>query len=367
MMNSPSPRYFAASNSAGGFRSYYGEIFTDSRVDRLYIIKGGPGTGKSHFMKVVAHRARGQGYRVTEYACSSDPASLDGLLLTKDGLPTLGCLDGTPPHPREPTLPGVKEDLIHLGAFWNSRMLAGRGDTVRRLTDEKSAAYRRAYAYLAACGAVDEVAELRMAECVRRDRIQSLAERLLRGQPRAKGNGFTAVPALRRAVGMTGTVFLPTFERESALRGGSILVLEDYYGIAYRVTHTLLERSRAACHEVYVSYDPVYAHKIDGLFYPDSGLCILVGNSDSVVSVGEGAPARSIPLRRMAIAENLREARGDVRRAGALRERLMEGAMRELAEAAKYHFELETIYVEAMDFEAKEAFTERFCRDLFSE
>ena len=55
----PIPRQcFAASNSCRGFCNYYGDLFVDSRFDRLYIIKGGPGTGKSHFMKVVARRAR---------------------------------------------------------------------------------------------------------------------------------------------------------------------------------------------------------------------------------------------------------------------------------------------------------------------
>ena len=81
-------RYFPASKSSHGIRNYYGDLFTDTRTDRLYIIKGGPGTGKSPFMKVVARHARNRGYAVTEYACSSDPASLDGLMLPRDGSPT---------------------------------------------------------------------------------------------------------------------------------------------------------------------------------------------------------------------------------------------------------------------------------------
>ena len=109
---------FAASNSCEGFRNYYNEIFTDTSVDRLYVIKGGPGTGKSHFMRVVARRARERGYTVTEYLCSSDPASLDGLLLSKAGCATLGLLDGTPPHVREPAVPGARDEIVNLGAFW---------------------------------------------------------------------------------------------------------------------------------------------------------------------------------------------------------------------------------------------------------
>lgn len=363
MIESPNPRFFAASNSAQGFRNYYGEVFSDARVDRLYIIKGGPGTGKSHFMKTVAHRARGEGYRVTEYACSSDPSSLDGLILTKEGAPRLGFLDGTPPHPREPTLPGVKEELIHLGVFWNGGMLTQRGEEIRRLSDFKSAAYRRAYAYLAACGGVDEVAEEYLSRCVRKDRIRALAERLLRGQP--KGNGTPPIPALRRAVGMTGRVCLPTFEREAAQRGGTVVILEDHYGIAYSVTRVLYEESFSASHGLYVSYDPIYPHKIDGLYYPDSGLCILVGLGEETVSVKEGTPLRKISLRRLVDVETLREMRGAIRHAAALREELTESAMKELASAATYHFGLEEIYSRAMDFAAKEAFTESFCTELF--
>jgi hypothetical protein len=159
MIEFSSPRYFAASNSCRGFRNYYGEIFTDSRISKLYIIKGGPGTGKSHFMKAVARRARIVGYRVTEYACSSDPASLDGIILEREGSPTLGFLDGTAPHVREPVLPGVQEEILNLGEFWDRKELETGGARIRALAAGKSEAYNRAYAYLAACGGVEQAAD----------------------------------------------------------------------------------------------------------------------------------------------------------------------------------------------------------------
>ena len=356
-----SPRYFAASNSCQGFRNYYGDIFTDSRTDRLYIIKGGPGTGKSHFMKVVARRARARGYRITEYACSSDPASLDGIILEREGSPTLGFLDGTAPHTREPTLPGVKEELLNLGAFWDGRRLEADGDRIRALAEGKSAAYGRAYAYLAACGAVDRAAESRMADCVRRERIHALANRLLREIPSEKE--FSPLPCLRRALGMTGKVCLHTWEREATEAGGVVVILEDYYGLAYHLTRELFARSRIANHSLHVSYDPLYPHKIDGLYYPSNGLCILVGHAEPP----ENAVIRRISLRRCADPEALRLVRGELRRAAAFREELTEAALRELTEAAEYHFGLEQIYTEAMDFTAKEAFTENFCHRLFDE
>ena len=76
-------RYFAASNSCRGFVSYYPACFgTDSGVEKLYIMKGGPGTGKSRFMRDVATYAVDRGADVTYYYCSSDAASLDGVIIS---------------------------------------------------------------------------------------------------------------------------------------------------------------------------------------------------------------------------------------------------------------------------------------------
>ena len=53
--------FFAAANSVKGFVSFYGEIFAAPSIERRYIIKGGPGTGKSSFMKKVARAAKDAG------------------------------------------------------------------------------------------------------------------------------------------------------------------------------------------------------------------------------------------------------------------------------------------------------------------
>ena len=347
---------FAASNSCEGFKNYYGEVFSDTRVDRLYVIKGGPGTGKSHFMRVVARRARQKGYAVTEYLCSSDPASLDGLILCREGAPTVGIMDGTPPHGYEPTLPGAREDILNLGAFWDFKALAGQKETITALAKQKSSSYTNAYAALSAAGRMEAIADALTAPCVDYGRIEALSVRLLRDQP--KGETYTAIPALRRGVSMTGKYTLHSFE-EAARR---LLIADEGYGMGYRLTEAMLTLSRACGHRVLVSYHPVYPHKVDGLFYPTTGLCMLVGDAEPP----EDIPTRSLSLRRYVDAKALREIRGELRRTLSLREQLTSMALRHLATAATYHFELEKIYAAAMDFPAKEVFTERFCEGLFT-
>ena len=73
--------YFAAVNSGRGFVSLFEGIFFGESITRRYIIKGGPGTGKSSFMRRVGQRALGEGRGVEYYYCSSDTASLDGVVI----------------------------------------------------------------------------------------------------------------------------------------------------------------------------------------------------------------------------------------------------------------------------------------------
>lgn len=351
-MNQPTARrYFAASNSSRGFCNYYGDCFSEARVDRLYIIKGGPGTGKSHFMREVARYARAKGYGVTEYDCSSDPSSLDGILLSAEGKPTIGLLDGTAPHVCEPTSPGVRDEIINLGAFWNSTRLSGERNTIRHLAARKAEAYARAYACLRAAGEMDRVADALIAPTIKEDRLEAMANRILRRVP--EGKRFDPIPALRSAVSMTGRVTHRTYEQEA----DTLLILDAAYGMGFRVTAHLLRLSEERGTRVLVSYDPVYPDKVDGLLYPDSGVCVLVGDAEPP----ENCPTRTVALRRYTDTEALRRVRGEIRHATALRGTLEEDALRALASAGKHHFELEKIYAAAMDFGAKETFTRQFC------
>ena len=77
--------YFAASNSAKGFISYYEEVFRSSRIGHIWAIKGGPGTGKSRFLQEVSDYAVARGWQCEYVYCSSDPSSLDAVILTREG------------------------------------------------------------------------------------------------------------------------------------------------------------------------------------------------------------------------------------------------------------------------------------------
>ena len=74
--------YFAGANSGVGFVNLFGDFYEESSLDRLYIIKGGPGTGKSTFMRILAERAADAGAGAEYFLCGSDPSSLDAVVLS---------------------------------------------------------------------------------------------------------------------------------------------------------------------------------------------------------------------------------------------------------------------------------------------
>ena len=77
--------YFASANSYNVFLSLFGEIFNRKKFERTFIFKGGPGTGKSTFMKKVAKEMEAQGANIEYYYCSSDIDSLDAVIISLCG------------------------------------------------------------------------------------------------------------------------------------------------------------------------------------------------------------------------------------------------------------------------------------------
>ena len=85
---------FLGANSARGFYSLYDQLLS-GRFDDLLILKGGPGCGKSSFMRRVAEELCAAGHTPVYVHCSGDPDSLDGVIFP---LLRTALVDGTAPH-----------------------------------------------------------------------------------------------------------------------------------------------------------------------------------------------------------------------------------------------------------------------------
>ncbi len=137
-------KYFVCANSAQGFRNYFPEALTGLR--RVYILKGGPGTGKSTLMRRLGEEFLALGEDVDYIVCSSDPASLDGVILCNR---KIAVVDGTAPHIIEPTAPGAIEEYLNLGVLWDSKKLIPHREEILHLKEEIRLRYQEIYRLLA--------------------------------------------------------------------------------------------------------------------------------------------------------------------------------------------------------------------------
>lgn len=139
-MSEINKHYFACGNTSKGFQNFFASNLKN--LDKIYILKGGPGTGKSSLMKKIGTALSDQDMPIEYIHCSSDPSSLDGIIIRN--LST-AIVDGTAPHIIEPTAPGAIEEYINLGIAWNVGQLAKNKKEILFLQSEISACYPKAY------------------------------------------------------------------------------------------------------------------------------------------------------------------------------------------------------------------------------
>ena len=147
--------YFLGANCGRGFVSLYAG-FPPEEGAFLHILKGGPGTGKSGFMRRIGEAAEARGLDVHYVLCSGDPDSLDGVYL-----PALNAawVDGTAPHVVEPRHFGADSDYVNLGEFVRLPMVEKDREEVLRLTAEYRALYEEAYEKLRQAKALHDALE----------------------------------------------------------------------------------------------------------------------------------------------------------------------------------------------------------------
>ena len=345
--------YFAASNSGRGFYSYYAECFDAARVKRVYAVKGGPGTGKSRFLRDVAVYAEARGWSAEYIYCSSDPESLDGVILTL-GERCYALMDATAPHVYEPQRPGVREEIVNLGAFWDRGALEKQAERIEELSAQKSSAYRRAYRYLAGMEQMIETRDALVRPYIKQEAIRRCAKRLM--QEIAPEDGYTVQHALLRSVGMQGEVGFDTY----FARASRIVLLEDCHG---RAQYLLGEIGRLAVERrlrIRLSHDPVVPDRIDAILLCGSGLCIATIPTDLCTY-----PFKCVPMRRFVDTKEMKAVRGEARFAERMIRAMLDGANETMQTVRAVHFQIETLYGDAMDFDAKEKFTKSFCKELF--
>jgi hypothetical protein len=140
---------YPGNNTPEGFFSYYQYILGQREADKIICIKGGPGVGKSTFMKKIGEAMLEEGHNVDFMHCSSDNNSLDGIVLRDK---KIALIDGTSPHIVDPINPGAVDSIIHLGDYWDEEGIRKNRDALISNNERIKSIFARVYNYLAAAG-----------------------------------------------------------------------------------------------------------------------------------------------------------------------------------------------------------------------
>lgn len=171
-------RVFPGGNTSEGFFSYY-QYLLEKGTKRVFVIKGGPGVGKSTLMKKVGKKMLELGYDVELHHCSSDDHSLDGIAIIPAGIVMV---DGTAPHIIDPKYPGGLDEIINMGDYWNVEAMQLNSTKIVATTNEVSRLFARAYRFLAAARSIAEDIIAMHKQCMDfagANRILALFERIL--------------------------------------------------------------------------------------------------------------------------------------------------------------------------------------------
>ena len=327
-------KYFAAANGYSGFKSYFPLVFNPRKFDRIYVIKGGPGTGKSTFMKKLAHTLAEHDCSVEKIYCSSDPKSLDGLIGRK-GDRQIAILDGTAPHERDAVIPGAFDEIVNLADAWDTRWLIGQKDNISDLNLEKSAAYKTAYYYMSLAGKSRELYKNAILDS-NNDKIKNIAIKL-------------AAELIGGAeIGNKGTRLIRGFCRHGIVRFDTVEKISDVcYTLPDSVAGGLIlsKLCELICDaQIGIIHfpNPLDTALTDAIYIPSKKIGITLGGTGEAIDISDADVISELMSEKTRIAQNLHDS--------ALHE-----AQRWFDIASDIHYRLEAIYSKSVDFSKVDA------------
>lgn len=340
--------YFAGANTVDGFVSLFDECL--STIERLFILKGSSGCGKSTFMRRVAEKAKSAGIDYDLIYCSGDPDSLDGVVLPSL---SVAVIDGTSPHVLDVKYPCVRETIINLGEFWDENALLPHRNEIISLTDSKSESYKNAYRALAALGEIMELRRSAVLPAVDRAGLDEAAFKLADKISAGKGNHTSLFSS---AFTQNGIKTLPTFREVDTV---------------YHVKGKLKDELMRSLEQIFLergtnmisSRSPIDRTIPDAFFFPNRNILISSGETAPCIKANRERTFLTTRFQNSAALSGKRILLNGLEK---LFSELCLEAQKELATARKLHEQIESIYIPAMNFKRMDKYTFDFIKRIFA-
>jgi hypothetical protein len=350
---------FPGSNTPLGFYSFFPFILPQNEASHIYVIKGGPGTGKSSFMKRIGNALVDKGIDVEFHHCSSDPNSLDCVLIPKLGV---AILDGTAPHIVDPINPGAVDSVLNFCDLWDEKALKNHREEITTCNAQVSRLFKKSYFYIHAAKCiydayafleesyVDETKKFQIENEVFRNLTQNVPAKNHKGYARSlfgtsiTSEGFTDY--LHTIIGKTKNIH---FIKETLGCNTKQLMLrlkDAFVQLGYKI-------------ECY--HSPIDVEKIEDIIIPELDTAITVSNCFHKPKV---FPTHIYDLTPCVSGTLPKEVTLELERNKKLMNDLFERGIASLASAKKLHDELESYYIPAVDFKQMNTLFNKMMQEL---
>lgn len=343
------PRFFMGTSTENGFCGFPRDLYETDETGFAFLIKSGPGTGKSTLLRALAADFRKQGETVEEFSCSSDPDSLDGIRLSARRV----CVfDATAPHVIEPSVWGVKEETVSLGVALDLAALAAKREDIASAGAETAAAHARARRFLAGVADLRSDRETLLTRALDPEKAAAVAARLTKTELSAPAYSCAFAGVQRRFLSAVTPRGVLSYPETVPLLCPRVIALDDPFSVAAKtVLNTLFAAVKKRGLPVLFCPDPLCPADPAHLLLPSLGVAFITADNRFTIQ----RPARTLHLKRCydeaALKANKNRTAFDKKAERAL----LSAAVEALRDAKIAHDLLEIPYKSAMDFKKVES------------
>lgn len=345
--------YFLGCSGASGFTSDFEKVI-NSPGYYTYILKGGPGTGKSTLMKKIASVCDDSSCEL--YYCSSDIRSLDAVVLNDK---KIIIADGTAPHTFDPVLPGISQEIINLGCFWNKKELLSHEDLIRYYFSENSLCHQRADRYIKAVSSLVNGIYTAGYAALDKEKLKSYAKRMVSGLTGRNEKRLPVNPQYRQLSAFTSHGYIT---RELPEKYIVYTLKDDLFAGTDFLLKTVSDMLSSMGYKVFISRctafeDNVYEHilipEINTAFMSSGFFSCYTNDASSEINFRRFYDRKIISEKKSYISFN-KKAVNEITKA----------VTETIDTALKIHDELEKYYISSLDTEKLNEFTEKFAAEI---
>lgn len=352
------PKFFLASHSTTGFKSVFNYLYEPEKDWFCYILKGGPGTGKSTLMKSVAEKLYEKlKIKYEIICCSSDPDSVDAVVFPE----ARKCIvDGTAPHTMEPTYPGASDTIINLAECWNGKKLMKQKDKIINLSKQNAIYHKKSAGYLKAFGEIFSINQDIIGSSINHQKLDKFCSRLSKKILKNKFNNRIGKTDQKMISAVTpkGYCLFPNSLNSFAK---NLYVIEDLTG---EVGNKIIKN----IHKIAVSkgYNTVLfpscllgENRFDAMAIPEADVAFIINNYHSGLNFSKSLGTMKIHSKRFLMNDLVKNHKNLLNFNFKASKEFLNESVENLKQALEIHDKIEEIYIKSMNYKKVKKITDK--------